>query len=433
MPEPPDPAARRDRRFTGAVRPLRPLDRFRFTTAGGDVPTIVRAAGVELHTDDGRRIIDAAGGAVVNNVGHGRTEVADAVAAALRALDYVVPIWPTPNRLALVDELAERWLPPGVEHVFLAGGGSEANDTAIRVARLFHLARGDERRHVVIGRVPSYHGSTLATLSVGGHAGRRDGLEPLLHEFPKVPWDDADALAATIEAAGPETVAAFVAEPVVGAAGAALVAPPGYWARVSEICRQYGVLLVADEVMTGFGRTGRRWGHEHDGWVPDVIVAGKGLSGGYAPLSLVAASSRVVEPIVASGRNVMFFTYSAHDASCAGALAVLRILERERLIERAAAMGARLLAALRGELADHPCVVDVRGRGLMVGVELAGVTAAAVVREALERDVWIYPAGSGPTVAEGLLFAPPLTIDDDHVDRIVEVTHAAIGAAVDAA
>lgn len=423
-----DFAGHRPPGFTDGVIDQRARERFRFTAPAGDAPTIVRADGSALHTADGRRIIDAAGGAVVNNVGHGRAEVADAVAAALRDLDYVVPIWPTPNRLELTEELVERWLPAGFERLFFAGGGSEANDTALRVARLFHLSRGEPRRHKVLGRIPSYHGSTLATLSIGGHAERRDGFEPMLHEFPKVPWDDAAAVAGAIEAAGPETVAAFVAEPIIGAAGGALVAPSDYWTQVTEICREAGVLVIADEVMTGFGRTGRRWGHEHDAWQPDIIVAGKGLGGGYAPISLVATSERVVEPIVESGRNVMFFTYSAHDASCAGALAVLRILERERLVERAAERGERLLAGLADVLAGHPRVVEVRGCGLMVGVELSGLTSAQVVAAALERDVWIYPAGSGPAVNDGLLFAPPLTIDDDDLDRVIAVTREAIDA-----
>ena len=201
-------------------------DRYSFTAQPPNPPTVVRGDGVELITADGRRIIDAAAGAVVNNVGHGRGEIADVVAEAMRELDYVVPIWPTPNRLALADVLVERWLPDGFDHVFFGGGGSEANDTALRLVRNHHLARGEERRHKVIGRLPSYHGATLATLSIGGHAGRRDGLEPMLQEYPKVPWDDADALAGAIEAAGPESVAAFIAEPVIGASGAALIAPP---------------------------------------------------------------------------------------------------------------------------------------------------------------------------------------------------------------
>jgi adenosylmethionine-8-amino-7-oxononanoate aminotransferase len=404
-------------------------DRFSFTAQPPDLPVIVRGEGVALITADGRRIIDAAGGAVVNNIGHGRPEVADAVAAALRRLDYVVPIWPTPNRLELADVLVERWLPDGFDHVMFAGGGSEANDSAIRLARTHHLVRGDEQRHKVIGRVPSYHGATLATLAIGGHMARRDGFDPLMAELPKVPWDDADALAGVIEAAGPETVSAFIAEPVIGASGAALIAPPDYWVRVREICDHYGILLIADEVMTGFGRTGLIWGHEHDDWRPDVIVAAKGAGGGYAPLSLVTATNHVVDPITEAGKNVMFFTYSGHDASCAAALVVLDIVEREGLVERAKSQGERMLATLTEAVGGHPNVVEVRGRGLMLGVELEGVTSAAVVGEALQRDVWIYPGGSGPAVNDGLLFAPPMIVTDDEIDRIVSVTAEAIAAA----
>lgn len=404
-------------------------DRFSFTSQPASVPTIVRAEGIELITADGRRIIDAAGGAVVNNVGHGRTEIADAVAAAMRQLDYVVPIWPTPNRLELVDVLVDRWLPDGFDHVFMAGGGSEANDTAVRLARMYHLVRGDERRHKVIGRVPSYHGSTLATLAIGGHAARRAGFEPLLQEYPKVPWNDADALAGAIEAADPNTVSAFIAEPVIGASGAALIAPTDYWTTVAEVCREYGVLTIADEVMTGFGRTGRRWGHDHDDWTPDVIVSAKGVGGGYVPLSLVSAGNHVVDPITEAGRNVMFFTYSGHDASCAGALVVLDILEREHLVDRAREQGELMLRMLTEAVAEHPNVIEVRGRGLMLGVELTGVSSAAVVEQALARDVWIYPGGSGPSVNDGLLFAPPLIVNDDQIERIVDITAESIAAA----
>lgn len=387
---------------------------------------IVRAEGCELITSDGRRILDAVGGAAVNNVGHGRREVADAVAEAMRQLDYVVPLWPTPNRVALGEYLVDEWLPADFEHVFFAGGGSEANDTAVRLARMYHVSRGDEQRYKVIGRVPSYHGSTLATLAIGGHMNRRDGFDPLLAEHPKVPWDNADALAAAIEAADPSTVAAFIAEPVIGASGPALTPGLDYWARVSEVCREYGVLMISDEVMTGFGRTGRRWGFEHDDWEPDIVVAAKAITGGYTPLSMVSASNQVLEPIIADGNGVMFFTYSGHDASCAGALAVLRILADEQLVERAATVGASMLAKLQAAVGRSSAVVEVRGRGLMLGVELNGLASADVVAAALERDVWIYPGGSGPAVNDGLLFAPPLVVSDEQVDQIVAVTAAAI-------
>ncbi len=377
-------------------------------------------------TSDGRRILDAAGGAAVNNIGHGRAEVAAAVAAAMAEVDYVLPTWTTPARLALADTLVERWLPAGFSHVFFVGGGSEANDTAIRLARAHHVSRGEAGRYKVIGRLPSYHGSTLATLAAGGHAARRSGYEPLLAEWPKAPWNDADAVGALIESAGPETVAAFIAEPVIGAAGGALVASADYWARIAEVCRQYGVLTIADEVMTGFGRTGHRWGHEHDPWIPDILVSGKGLGGGYVPLSLVSAADHVVDPITEAGRTVMFFTYSGHDSCCAGASVVLRILDDEGLVERAAVMGSRLHDALKAALGAHPNVAEVRGRGLMLGVELRGMSSAEVVAAALARDVWVYPAGSGAPVADAVLIAPPFVIDDHHIERIVTVVAAAI-------
>lgn len=400
--------------------------RFALTPQPASPGTIVKAEGCELITDTGRRILDAAGGAVVNNIGHGRPEIADAVATALRELDYVVPLWPTPNRLALSDLLVDEWLPHGFGQVFFAGGGSEANDTAMRLARMHHLSRGDDQRHRVIGRVPSYHGSTLATLAIGGHMQRRDGFEPMMAEHPKVPWNSADAVAAAIEAAGPDTVAAFIAEPVIGASGPGLVASLDYWAQVTEICREYGVLMISDEVMTGFGRTGKRWGCDHDAWQPDIIVAAKGLTGGYAPLSMVAASDAVVEPLAQADRGVMFFTYSGHDSACAASVAVLQIIEREGLVQRAAVQGERLRGALHNALDGNPRVNEIRGRGLLLGVELEGVTSAAVVAEAMERDVWIYPGGSGPAVNDGLLFSPAMIVTDAEIDRIAEVAAASI-------
>ena len=396
------------------------LDRYTFTAQTGG-PTIVAAEGAELITADGRRIIDAAGGAVVSNIGHGRHEVVDAVARAMTSLDYVLPTWPTPLRLQLADLLVEKWLPRGFNHVFLASGGSEAVDSALRLARYHHVSTGRPERYKIIGRQPSYHGSTLATLSAGGHTSRRSGYEPLLAEWPKVPWNDATALAGAIEAAGPDTVAAFIAEPVIGAAAGALVAPPDYWPTVREICDEYGVLLIVDEVMTGFGRTGLRWGHEHDGIEPDILVSGKGLGGGYVPISLVSAHDRVVDPITAAGRTVMFFTYSGHDSSCAGALAVLGIIERENLIEQCATRGRRLHESLVAAVGNHPNVTEIRGRGLMLGVGLQGVPAIDLVMAALDRGVWVYPAGCGAPTPDALLLAPPFVITDEQIDRVVDV------------
>jgi adenosylmethionine-8-amino-7-oxononanoate aminotransferase len=428
------------------VDTARDAARYHFVPGGrgglGRFPTVVGGEGCWLYTDDGRRILDAAGGAIVVNIGHGRREVADAVRAALDGGAYVVPIWPTPHRLRLHDVLVERWLPDGMQNVFFTSGGSESADSALRLARATHLAQGRDTRWKVIGRHPSYHGITLGALAVGSHSGRRAGYDPLLLDFPKVPWDDVAALKAVIERQGPDTIAGFLFEPIVGAAGGCLVAPDDYWRAVEEICRRHDILLIADEVMTGFGRTGRRWGHEHFPIRPDIIYGGKGLGGGYVPIGMVAATAEVVEPLAASG--FMYFTFTGADAVCAGATAVLDIVESERLVERSAAMGDLLEARLEEGLGAHPHVADIRGRGLFRGIELVRDRgsgepfpvedhfAFAVVRECLARDVWVYPAGSGP-VRDAVMIGCPFTISESEVDLLVDTLAVAINAAAAAA
>jgi adenosylmethionine-8-amino-7-oxononanoate aminotransferase len=397
---------------------------------GTSGPTIVGADGVWLLTADGRRILDGAGGAIVSNIGHGRSEVADAVRDALDGGGYVIPIWPTPHRERLHDVLVDRWLPAGMGHVFFTSGGSESSDSAIRLARAYHVACGRPERWKVVGRHPSYHGLTLGALAVGSHRNRRAGFEPILPAFPHVPWDDAAALEALVEAEGADSIAAFVFEPITGAAGGCLVPTDDNWRRVADLCRRHDILLVADEVMTGFGRTGLRWGHQHFPIEPDVIFGGKGLGGGYVPIGMVAATDTIVEALRGSG--FMFFTFTGGDAMCAGAAAVLDIVEREHLVERSAAMGDVLAARLADALGSHPAVVEIRGRGLFRGVELrpsGGALAQAVVAEALARDLWVYPAGSGPPVSDAVMLGPAFTIADVEVDALVERLTAAIDAA----
>jgi adenosylmethionine-8-amino-7-oxononanoate aminotransferase len=401
-------------------------------------PTIVGGEGCWLFTDDGRRILDAAGGAIVANIGHGRREVAEAVHEALTGGAYVVPIWPTPHRLRLHDLLVDHWLPAGMEHVFFTSGGSESADSAMRLARAAHVAQGRSDRWKIIGRNPSYHGITLGAMAAGNHSTRRAGYEPMLLDFPKVPWDDADALVKTIEREGPETVAAFVYEPITGAAGGCLTAPDDYWRAVEAACRQYDILLIADEVMTGFGRTGLRWGHEHSPIRPDIIYGGKGLGGGYVPIGMVAAADDVVEPLAGSG--FIFYTFTGADAVCAGAAAVLEVLESEHLVERCAAMGEILASLLEDVIGEHPHVSELRGRGLFRGIEFVRDRstgemfpaevhfAGAVVRECLARDVWIYPAGSGP-VRDAVMIGCPFTVTEAELELMVETLEAAINAA----
>jgi len=347
----------------------------------------------------------------------------------------------------LVERLVARWLPAGLTRVAFASGGSEAVDTALRIARLHHLCAGRPGRWKVIGRELSYHGTTLATLAVGGHTKRRAGFEDWLPDLPKAPacycWRCplgktypscrtacADEIERAIVEAGPDTVAAVIAEPIGGSTAGALVPPDEYWPKVAEICRRHGVLLIADEVMTGFGRTGKKFAVEHWGVTPDILVSGKGLTGGYAPMAGIFATEAVVAPIAERDQLLMFFTYSAHPAACAAADRVLQILEREALVARAAAMGEKLGKRLSRLLA-HPNVGDVRGRGLLWAIELVADKATRepfpasvgftnrVVAAGLEHGIFAYGGGVDPA-RDVITFGPPFTISEHEIDLIGE-------------
>jgi adenosylmethionine-8-amino-7-oxononanoate aminotransferase len=370
----------------------------------------------------------------------------------------VVPPFVTEDRVRLVERLRAHWLPRGIERCMFASGGSEAIDLALRIARQHFVSKGEPTRWKVIGRELSYHGTTLAGLDVGGHPKRRKGMEPWLHDVPKAPacfplrcalcrgaggctLACADALDEAIRRAGPETVAAFVFEPVVGSTAGALVAPPGYLARVGEICRRHGVLLLADEVMSGFGRTGARFAVDHDGFVPDLLVGGKGLAAGYAPIVGVFARDAVTAPIAARGDDVMFYTYAAHPAACAVADKVLEIVEREDLVTRAARMGEALRARLVSALGAHPHVAEIRGKGLLQAIELVKDRAtlapfaaedrltATVVAAGLANGVFFYPGGAG-AAQDVILLGPPFTVSEAELDLLVTALVKSIDGAV---
>ncbi|MEM6702570.1 MAG: aminotransferase class III-fold pyridoxal phosphate-dependent enzyme [Acidobacteriota bacterium] len=439
-------------------------DRFSFLP-GRSVPLDVASGdGCYLIERSGRRVLDAAGGAIVVNVGHGRADLAAAFSEAAAETGYVVPTFATDARLRLVDRLRSRWLPPCEGEWFIAfgSGGSEAMDMALRLARQHHLSAGRPERWKILGRELSYHGATLATLAVGGHLSRRKSFEPLmidrLARLPRAPAtyclrcppekdcascgeEFADAVAETFEKAGPETVAAFVLEPIVGSNAGAIVPPDDYLPRVAEICRHHGVLLISDEVMTGFGRTGTRFGVDHWDVVPDILVGGKGLTSGYAPLAAVCAQERVVEPMAQQGDGLMFYTYGAHSGCCAVADKALEVLEAEELLARVPTAGSQLERRLREELGDHPHVADIRGRGLLWGVELVrdrdtlesfsmdSHLIDRFVAEGLRRDVFFYPGGNGPA-RHVVCLGPPFVVGDEEIETIVGVFREALDAAV---
>lgn len=429
-----------------------------FISRPGATPLVIeRTEGAYLITAGGQRILDAAGGAIVINIGHGRQEVAEAFVRGATEATYVVPPFATERRVRLVERLREHWLPSELTRVVFTSGGSESMDAAIRLARQHHVSAGRPQRWKVIGRDLSYHGTTLATLAIGGHLKRRVGFEPWLTPLPKAPacyclrcplalrYPDcavacADALEDVIEREGEDTIAAFVAEPIVGSTAGAVVPPDEYWPKIAEICRRHGVLLIADEVMTGFGRTGRRFAVEHWNVVPDILVGGKGLTGGYAPMGAIFAREEVVAPIAERGDELMFYTYSAHSGCCAVADKVLEIMEREQLVERAATMGQRLRERLSA-LESHPNVAQIRGRGLLLGVELVkdrntlepfpketGLTTKVVVA-ALGEGTFFYPGGCDPA-RDVITVGPPFIITDDDVERIAISLERAITTAV---
>jgi hypothetical protein len=419
------------------------------------LPTAVRAEGVWVEDADGRRYLDGAGGAIVVNVGHGDRGVIDAIADHVANVQYVHGTAFTTQALeAYADDLAPL-LPMADARIYPVSGGSEAVETALKLARAYHLARGEDRP-VVIGRTNAYHGNTLGALDVGGKCALRRPYEPWLGRFAHVdaayeyrcanPGHPdacgrflADRLDEAIRQAGPGRVAAFIAEPVAGATLASAVPPDDYWPTVVDVCRRHGVLVVADEVMTGFGRTGAWFGVDHWDVRPDILTAGKGSTSGYVPFGFAACSGDVFETVRPMG-FVHGFTWSHNGLGAAAAHAVLRRLREDGLVDAARTQGERLLKELGAALADSPVVGDVRGIGLMVGVELVADRGSRrpiarseqaterVVAAARERGLLLYSSTGHVDGTDGdlTMLGPPFTISDEEIGQVVERTGAAV-------
>jgi adenosylmethionine-8-amino-7-oxononanoate aminotransferase len=424
-------------------------------------PVLERADGVHVWDTDGNRYLDAVAGLGVVNIGYGRVEVAEAIAAQAAKMPFNAGnIFSNVPAIQLAAAIAE--ITPGdLNFVHFTSGGSEAVEVALKMARQFHVERGEPSRDKVIGRWTSYHGATLGGLSVGGAVGRRAKYVPMLLDMPHIPpiycyrcpWGltyptcevtCGDELEREILRVGPDRVAAFIAEPIVASVGGAIQPQPEYFPKIREICDRYGVLLIVDEVITGFGRTGRNFGIEHYGVVPDLMVMGKGISSGYAPLAAVAVRDHV--RAVFAEKGVAFehiFTYGGSPVAAAAGIAVVDILRRERLAEHAEELAPVLASTLDG-LREFPFVGDVRSIGFMAGIEFvadretrapfpAAAKVAVRVREAsLRNGIVTYP---GTGMADGksgdiISLYPPLTftLDDiaDMGDRL-RATFADVG------
>ena len=423
----------------------------------------VRASGSEIWDADGRRYLDAAGGAVVVNVGHGRASVTAAMSEQATRLSYAHGSAFTTEPVEVYAAAVAPHLPMESPAIYPVSGGSEAVESALKLIRAYHLARREPDRLIVFARWGSYHGNTLGALDLSGRRPLRRPYEPWLGRFRHLsaayPYraglpgasalGNAAELAAELErailAAEPGSVAAFIAEPIVGATLGAVEPPPDYWPAIAEVCRRHGVLLVADEVMTGFGRTGRWFAMDHWGIRPDILVAAKGATSGYWPFGFAAASGPVFDTVTERGGFVHGFTYSHSPVGAAVALEVLGILEREALVSRTAVQGDRLLEELTRRLANHPNVGEIRGRGLMVGLELVAdretrapfdrslTIAERVVRSARDHGLLVYSGSGNANGVDGdvLLLGPPFTISDEEIVEIGAGLETALGLTLD--
>ena len=422
-------------------------------------PQAVRGEGCYIITADDHRILDAAGSAAVVSIGHGRAEVAATMAAQARQLAFAHT---SQFQTEIAERLAQRvraLAPAGFREagrVYFTSGGSEATETALKLARQYHLERGQPQRVRMLARRQSYHGSTLGALSVSGNVSRRSPYTPILAHwghiapcfcyhcplgktFPECKLACADELDGLIQYSGPQNVAAFLFEPLSGATLGAAVPPEGYLQRIAETCRKHGVLLIADEIMTGMGRTGAPFAVDHWGVEPDMILVGKGLASGYAPLGAVIAAPHVAEAIASgSGAFPHGFTFQAHPVSMAAGHAVLDILEREQLFDRVTPAGQFLRHALE-PLTASPVIGDIRGRGLLLGVEFVRdrkirfpfpptPSVAERVRQiAWEHNVAVYPMQGclDGTAGDHVLLAPPFTLGEAEAEEIARALEAA--------
>jgi adenosylmethionine-8-amino-7-oxononanoate aminotransferase len=422
-------------------------------------PTIVRGEGIYLHARDGRRYLDAAGGAAVVTIGHGVGEVARAMAeqAGRVAYTYIAQFSNEP-----LERLAERLTdlaPPGISKAYFVSGGSEAAETALKLVRQYHLLRGKPGKYRIVSRWQAYHGNTIGALSMSGRTQWFRDFRPYVLDFPHIapcycyrcPFDlaypacgvrCASDLERVIRQEGSDSIAAFVAEPIVGTSASALTPPAEYFRTIREICDRHDILFIADEVITGFGRTGKPFGIEHWGVVPDLMLVGKGISSGYAPLGGVLLHDRVVQVFRETGANPFLpFTFAGNPVSCAAGLAVCEYAERHGLFARAGAMGAELFRQLEAALGGSPLVGEIRGRGLLAGIELVAdretrapfppeaAVGRRVAAAALARGAVILAGQPGlvnGAAGDHLLLAPPYIIEPGQIATVVDILGSAL-------
>jgi len=415
-------------------------------------PIADRGEGIYIYDTEGKKYIDGSGGAAVVSIGHGVKEITEAMIRQAERISFVhgsqFTNWAAIELASKLVELS----PKGLNRVYFLSGGSEAVETAIKMARQYQVERGKPHKYKIISRWASYHGNTLGALALSGHTGRRRYYLPLIQHTPHIvpaycyrcPFERgpedcylecADDLEKTLLYEGPDSVSAFIAEPIVGATAGALVPKDGYFQRIREICDKYDVLFIVDEVMTGMGRTGKNFGINHWNVIPDMIIVGKGLSSGYTPLFVVIAKEEIHRTIQeGSGAFIHGHTYGQNPLSCAIGCAVIDYLLKHDLITRSERMGEYFLQALQS-LLKYEIVGDVRGKGLFAGIELVKDRKskepfdpqlklnALVANRAFDKGLITYPGGGGADGIRGdhLLLAPPFIITEKQIDQMVAI------------
>jgi adenosylmethionine-8-amino-7-oxononanoate aminotransferase len=440
-----------------------PMSRILHRSLRQTPPVAVGGEGIYLYDSEGKTYIDASGGAAVSSLGHGHPDVIAAMHAQIDRCAYAHTAFFTTE---VAEQLAERLVaraPAGIGGVYLVSGGSEAMETALKLARQYFVEGGEEERTLFIARRQSYHGNTLGALAVGGNEWRRKPFAPLLIDVARVApcyeYRDRlegqttaqytgmllDELEAAILRAGPERVIAFCAEPVVGATGGAIPPTPGYFRGVRALCDKYGILFIADEVMCGMGRTGTMFAIEQEGVAPDLIAVAKGLGAGYQPIGAVLANGAIIERLRGgSGVFLHGHTYIGHPVAAAAALAVQQVIERDDLLAKVQQRGATLRRMLGDVFASHPHVGDIRGRGLFLALELVRDRAgkepfapelklhAAIKAKAMQRGLMVYPMGGTIDGRKGdhVLLAPPFIVSAAQLSEIVARLEEAVNAAL---
>ncbi len=416
-------------------------------------PVAVKGEGIYLYDRDGKKYIDGSSGAVTASIGHGIREIIDAMTDQAEKVSFTY-------RSQFTNEPAEELAyelstlcPGNLNWSFFVGSGSEATETAMKIAIQHWQEQGKAEKNHIISRWMSYHGITLGALSMSGHIARRERFEPLLEKNPvlspaysyrswlpkeegkQVEWY-VQEFHTVIQRIGKERIAAFIAEPIVGASGAALVPPDGYFEAMKRVCEENDILMIADEVMTGFGRTGKMFAMEHWGVVPDIMVLGKGMSAGYSPIAAAVSADHVIAPILSGSGSVMAgHTYSGNPLSAAVSLAVIRYMKKHQLPERADLSGRYLMNALKDLQTNHFIIGDVRGKGLLIGIEFVADRLSKtpfpahaqmthlVVETAKQNGLLVYPASAGEDGVGGaaVMIAPPLSITQQGMDELIQL------------